>query len=116
MITALSPGERDLAIDACRALWCELLTLAVEEACGKVADAHTASTANIRRIMDEAREWFGRPGRGVGSFLWVCNALNMNPGPIRAFVRRHENSGRFRLPGLNRYVHAVIEKEVMTHG
>lgn len=35
----------------------------------------------------EAEKWFDSRNQGVGSFLWVCSALEIPPGTVRRSVQ-----------------------------
>lgn len=79
--------SRDWDVGKCRDLWAEVLIQAVDEACGRIAANQVTLTPGVRGwIVSEAQAWFERSETGVGGFLWVCDALDMDPAPIRRFV------------------------------
>ena len=68
----------------CRNLWAAVLQQAIVEC--------TSSDAPIR---DAARKWIFEPQKNatLGSFPWVCDALDMNPKHLRVALRKKLEGG-----------------------
>ena len=60
-----------------RRLWAAVLEQAVK-------DARGGRTYHI--ITEEARAWFRSKNENVGSFIWVCRILDLDPCYVRAKV------------------------------
>ncbi len=58
--------------ESLRRLWCAVLEQALEDA-----------KSRSFKHKEEALEWFHSPSRGTGSFLWICSALDIDPGLIK---------------------------------
>ena len=61
-------------------MWMDCL----KEADRSVRGNATATTRTVRqRAMEDARSWFLSARIDAGSFLWVCQVLEMEPGKVR---------------------------------
>jgi hypothetical protein len=60
-----------------RRLWAAVLEQAVK-------DARGGRTYHI--ITEEAQAWFHSKKEGVGSFIWVCRILDLDPSYVREKV------------------------------
>jgi hypothetical protein len=63
--------------DNCRNLWAAVLERAIEDA---------VRGGNYWIDRENAKTWFLSDDRDVGSFLWVCDIVNLDPSVLRAFV------------------------------
>lgn len=64
--------------EQCRVLWMAVLRQAMEDALSFRTDLC---------IAEEARLWFKNCRNcGIGSFLWVCDALDLEPDAIRKWL------------------------------
>ncbi len=66
-----------MATGCYRRLWAAVLEQAVK-------DARGGRTYHI--ITEEARAWFRSKKEGMGSFIWVCRILDLDPGYVRRKV------------------------------
>lgn len=66
----------------CVVLWSEVLRLAVEDARGQGRTASTAPAVR-RELIVRARAWLTNDEVGVGSFLWICSLLDLEPSCVR---------------------------------
>lgn len=77
-----------------RQLWAEVLRIAVLDASGHVTALHQVP-ANVprdvasRRIAESAAAWFTSPRHSAGSFIWICNLLDLDPGAVRAALQKN---------------------------
>jgi hypothetical protein len=39
---------------------------------------------------DSSREWFGSENDGIGSFLWTCQIINVDPDYIRSTLAKKQ--------------------------
>jgi uncharacterized protein YfaT (DUF1175 family) len=44
-----------------------------------------------------AARWFASSNEDIGTFVWVCHLINMDPTFIRSAVRKGKGFGRSRL-------------------
>lgn len=58
-------------------LWTQVILQAIND-----LDGRTSLTP--RSAKDSAREWFASECDGVGSFLWTCQLINVDPNFIRS--------------------------------
>ena len=58
-------------------LWTQVLLQAITD-----LDGRTALTPGSAK--DSAREWFASECDGVGSFIWTCQIINVDPNFIRS--------------------------------
>ena len=94
---AFSLRTRFPMTEDCRRLWVAVLEQAIED---------------IRRDLayaDSSRAWFQSEREGVGSFLWICRMLDIDPGSTRKkVVKTHPGilvrhpEGRSSLGGYSR--------------
>lgn len=92
-------------VDACRQLWAEVLRLAIEDSLGSpraillgdVRDelrgsggggASRALQAVRRRAVTDARRWVADDHDVFGSFVWICELLDLNPEVVRKRIAR----------------------------
>jgi len=66
-------SERDME-EACKRLWAAVLDQAVKE----------ARAGKQYMLVDKARAWLESESQEVGSFLWICLVLNLDPQSIRS--------------------------------
>ena len=59
-------------------LWSEVMLMALDDL--RNGDGQATRAAEC---------WFQSPATVVGSFLWVCDALNLDPGDVRQNVQCH---------------------------
>lgn len=81
-------GEARLAqeFNTCRQLWAEVLRVAVADARGEgyMPNGTRQVAAAIRTVTrDRAREWLTSDEQQVGSFLWICSLLELEPSAVR---------------------------------
>jgi hypothetical protein len=63
-----------------RELWGAVLMQAIYDTVG----LHVATSARDRRLIrQQAESWFLFHSSSLGSFLWVCNSLNLDPASVR---------------------------------
>jgi hypothetical protein len=67
--------------NAHRKLWFAVLEQAIKDSEGYLM----RSRDNNERIKQEARRWFLSENQGIGSLLWICLVLDLNP----EFLRKH---------------------------
>ena len=68
----------------CKELWTAVLILAIEDALGKVHQIPQI-TQKVR-IIESAQTWFKSKNENVGSFLWICIILDLDPSNIRKYL------------------------------
>ncbi len=68
-----------MATGSYKRLWAAVLEQAVR-------DAHGSRTYHI--IAEEARAWFRSKNEEVGSFIWVCRILDLDPSYVRTKVNQ----------------------------
>jgi hypothetical protein len=61
--------------EACKRLWAAVLNQALEE----------AIEFNREKFRQNALSWLWSGNQGTGSFLWICDALNLDSKSIRKF-------------------------------
>jgi hypothetical protein len=64
-----------------RKLWFAVLEQAIKDSEGYLV----SSRDDNDRIKQEARRWFLSENQGIGTFLWICLMLDLNP----EFLRKH---------------------------
>ena len=64
---------------SCRRLWAAVLEQAIK-------DARGGRTYHI--ITEEARTWFRSQNEDVGSFIWICRTLDLDPSYVRGKVKQ----------------------------
>lgn len=72
--------------DNCRKLWTAVLERAIE-------DALRGGKYWIHR--ENARFWFLSENHELGSFLWICDTVNLDPSLLRKFVLRKSNAEKY---------------------
>ena len=78
----------DIMTEGCRRLWAAVLEQAVED------------VKRGRDNSDTALSWFQSDSENVGSFLWVCGILGIDPESIkRILVQRHSGIPVRRVEG-----------------
>lgn len=65
--------------EACKKLWIAVLEQAIKDAQFELA-AYKAHVINI--FKESALEWFHSEEQGIGSFLWICALLHIEPTSI----------------------------------
>ena len=73
-----TPGEGE------KEMWTQCLVEAIRCTQGYVADSH--SRLKRLRTIEEARAWFTRTTTDIGTFLWVCAFLDLDPDKIRSKI------------------------------
>jgi hypothetical protein len=58
-------------------LWTQVILQAIND-----LDGRTSLTPNSAK--DSAREWFASESDAVGSFIWTCQLINLDPSFIRS--------------------------------
>ena len=79
-------------VEQCRSLWVAVLDRAIRDAQGDVSP-HVEPKHDLVR---KARAWMESENGAVGSFLWVCGMLDLDPDYIRLSLRGTPNMGRVR--------------------
>ena len=69
-------GMRFLVAENCRRLWAAVLEQAIDD------------LGRGYVYAGQAQAWFQSQNEGVGSFLWVCRMLNIDPDYAREGVSR----------------------------
>ena len=69
-------GEHEMDVSYKR-LWVAVLKQAVEEALGRKGV----------RLMKKAQTWLQNDNQTIGSFLWICAVLQLDPQSIRNFFK-----------------------------
>ena len=57
-------------------LWTAVLERAINDAQGDVKDYRGSY---VKYITEAAGSWFHSKEEGIGSFLWICSQLDLNP-------------------------------------
>jgi hypothetical protein len=63
-------------------LWSEVMRLAFEDARGGLKGS--SPRYGDRAVALDALQWFKSEVCEVGSFLWICDLLELDPGAVRA--------------------------------
>jgi len=66
---------------ACKSLWACVLINAIEDATGNPKNCNYYKTR--KQHVRTARDWFKSNRDEIGSFVFVCQALNLNSGAVR---------------------------------
>jgi hypothetical protein len=74
-------------------LWTEVIRQAIKD----LSSQHSSD-------QDSAGLWFNSPSDAVGSFIWACHVINIEPSFIRSALQKHAGLGE-RPPDIrkNRY-------------
>ena len=62
--------------NACQKIWADVLYQAIDEARG----------CSGYIIMEKARTWLRSDNQEIGSFLWICDFLNLDPKFVKRFL------------------------------
>jgi hypothetical protein len=62
-------------------LWTGVILQAIE-------DLHRRTSLTPRSAQDSAREWFASETDAVGSFIWTCHLIDLEPSFIRSLVAK----------------------------
>lgn len=73
--------DSDMNEDACKRLWAAVLDQAIRDALG----------GNLY-LRKTAWAWFHSEHQRVGSFLWICTILGLNPRFVQTLVGTKDNS------------------------
>ena len=80
-----------------RSLWAAVVERAFEDAKGNVMKTPPRKRENYPnwlqsrdRVIKDAFQWFKNNRKTVGGFLWVCDVLELEPGPIREKIAKLE--------------------------
>jgi hypothetical protein len=77
-----------LSEKACKNLWAAVLEQAIQDAQCEMA----SNKENVEYIFTRnALEWFYGEGREIGSFLWICNILDIDPKSVLALFINKSN-------------------------
>jgi hypothetical protein len=79
-------------MDCLGTLWFAVLMQAVEDASILVPDAHPLTEQHY--YQRTALLWFKNSRCDVGSFIWVCNTLNVEPEEVLQRVRDRREANR----------------------
>lgn len=71
--------------DGSRKLWFAVLEQAAKDAEGDMRGPYG------KYITEGARAWFFSKNQGIGSFLWVCLMLDLNPEVVRSILAKKYN-------------------------
>lgn len=89
-----------------KSLWAGMLLRALNDAAG-VQLMESKKYANL--IQRDARAWFSSPRFTTGSFLWICDVLNLDPDAVkRSTLQRSAHKVATSL-GM---IHAIEDLEV----
>jgi hypothetical protein len=62
-------------------LWTEVILQAIDD-----MDRRTSSAS--RSAQDSARQWFASENDGIGSFVWSCRVIDVDPSWVRSALAR----------------------------
>jgi len=82
-----------------RRLWASVLIQAIRDLAGYIVVPNKRDRA---RVQYHARVWFTSNNRNVGSFLWICDELGVEPSWIRRKMFALINSDRVGKDGAGR--------------
>jgi len=94
-----------------RRLWAAVLIQAVRDVGGY---GRFDSEPQRRRIQYFARLWFASDNRDVGSFLWICDELELEPSWIRRRMVAQIHSDQVGRDGAGRV--GLLRLQVMFEG
>jgi hypothetical protein len=80
-----------------KVLWAEVLLQAAESLQGRLMFLGEDREA----IQREAAEWFNSCSQEIGSFLWVCQALDLDPQTVRQAILRRGYFNNFSPMGVS---------------
>jgi hypothetical protein len=78
-------------------LWTHVILQAID-------DLEKRTSLSSKSAQDAAREWFLSDSDAVGSFLWSCQVINVEPNSIRSWLAKKQqilNPNPFPYAGLN---------------
>jgi hypothetical protein len=82
-----------------RRLWAGVLVQAIRDCVGYIAAPNKRERARVQYF---ARLWFADDNREVGSFLWVCDQLELEPSWIRRRMAAQIHSDQVAKDGAGR--------------
>ena len=94
-----------------RGLWAGVLIQAVKDLAGY---GRVYKQRERARVQYFARLWFADDNREVGSFLWICDELELEPSWIRRKMFALINSDRVGRDGAGRV--SLLRLQVMFEG
>jgi hypothetical protein len=98
--STLAHHEQHTEVLACRRMWASVVRTAADD----LFNAKKKFDPKKRYYMgpaDAARAWFTSEEDGVGSFLWVCDILDLNAQAIRGvMLNGHFEHSRGKYAGL----------------
>jgi hypothetical protein len=62
-------------------LWTEVILQAIDDMDGRTSSAS-------RSAQDSARQWFASENDGIGSFVWSCRVVDVDPSRVRSALAR----------------------------
>jgi hypothetical protein len=62
-------------------LWTEVILQAIDDLDGR-------TSSGSRSAQDSARQWFASENDGIGSFVWSCRVVDVDPSRIRSVLGR----------------------------
>jgi len=65
-------------------LWSAVLDRAMQDIKGIIPGSEKYRE---KKIIKEAEDWFGSDDRDIGSFLWVCEILDLQPDKVLMLTR-----------------------------
>jgi len=69
--------------DNYRDMWSAVLELAGAEATLNPELHSYVGERNVLKLIRNAQNWFNSKNQGVGSFLWICTVLDLDPNLTR---------------------------------
>jgi hypothetical protein len=76
-----TPGDHQMLPEA--ELWTQVILQAITD-----LDGRTSLTPLSAK--DSAREWFASESDGIGSFVWACQIINVDPNFIRSQLTKKQ--------------------------
>jgi hypothetical protein len=73
----------------CKNLWAAVLEQAIQDAQCEIASYKDKVEYIFSR---NALEWFYSDGREIGSFLWICNILDIDPKSVFTLFTNKDNA------------------------
>ena len=72
-------------------LWTQVIVQAIND-----LDGQTSSMPGS--AQDSAREWFASESDAVGSFIWSCNIINVDPHFVRSQIAKKQRMMKSKEP------------------
>ena len=94
-----------------RRLWAGVLIQAIRDLAGYIVVPNQRERARVQYF---ARLWFASDNRDVGSFLWVCDELELEPSWIRRRMAALINSKQVDRDGAGRV--SLLRLQIMFKG